>query len=65
MERKDILYITYEKSLYGAIAYIWYILFMKNKGREFISVENAEAKELWGRNIEELQRFVDTIKYIK
>ena len=57
--------ITHEKSLYGAIAYIWYSLYMKDKNGFKMEVENVEFRKLLDKNVEELKLFIDNIRLIK
>ena len=51
-------------SLYGAIAYIWYEMFLKNPNI-FISIQNKTLEKMLKINAEELMKFSDTIRIIK
>ena len=57
--------ITHEKSLYGAIAYTWYSLYMKGNSAQKLEIENPELRNLLDNNIEDLKKFIETIKLIK
>ena len=51
-------------SLYGAIACIWYEMFLKNQDM-FISVQDKTLEEMLKSNAEELAKFSDIIRLIK
>lgn len=51
-------------SLYGAIAYTWYALFLQNPRISF-SIPNSAIKRLLENNVIELNKFVDIIKLMK
>lgn len=51
-------------SLYGAIAYIWYEMFLKKQDM-FISVQDKTLEKMLKSNVEELMKFSDTIRLIK
>ena len=51
-------------SLYGAIAYIWYEMFLKNQDM-FVSVQDKTLEKMLQNNVEELMKFSDTIRLIK
>lgn len=51
-------------SLYGAIAYIWYEMFLKNQDM-FISVQDKTLEKMLKSNAEELMKFSDAIRLIK
>lgn len=55
---------SYEKSLYGAIAYIWYEMHVKN-GSIGIDVESNELKTILKQNVVDLKKFVETLGFIK
>lgn len=55
---------SYEKSLYGAIAYIWYEMHVKN-GSIGIDVESNELKTILKQNVDDLKKFVETLGFIK
>ena len=56
--------VTYEKSLYGAIMYMWYELYMKNDVAG-IFYENKDIKTILRQNIEDIKKFKDTLSFIK
>lgn len=51
-------------SLYGAIAYIWYEMFLKNP-TIYISIQRKTLEEMLKCNAEELMKFSDAIRLIK
>ena len=51
-------------SLYGAIAFIWYELFLKNP-HALIDIQDKTLSEMLKNNAEELKKFSDTIRIIK
>lgn len=53
------------KSLYGAIAYLWYSLYMKNGNGYRMEIEDAKFREFLDSNVEELKKFIDAIKLLK
>ena len=57
--------ITYEKSLYGAIAYTWYSLYFKSNNAKRVEIENENLRNLLDNNLNDLKNFIDTIKFIK
>ncbi len=57
--------IQHEKPLYGAIAYTWYSLHMKNNSAHKLEIENTKLREILNSNVEELKKFIDAIKLIK
>ena len=57
--------ITYEKSLYGAIAYTWYSLYFKSNNAKRLEIENENLRNLLDNNIEDLKKYIDTTKLIK
>ena len=56
--------LQYTDSLYGAIACIWYEMFLKNPNR-VVSAKNEILSEMMKNNAEELMRFSNTIKLIQ
>ena len=60
--------ITSENSLYGAIAYMWFMLFLsskKNNSLRYIELSNLDIYMLLDENIKDLKKFIDTIQFIK
>lgn len=51
-------------SLYSAIAYIWYELYLKEPNK-YITIQNAETKDLLDKNVIELKKFIETVRLIK
>ena len=62
---KEIHRFTYENSLYGDIAYIWYSLFMNTQSYRIIEIENPKKLDRLHNNIVELKKYENTIKFIK
>lgn len=62
---KEIQQFTYENSLYGDIAYIWYSLFMNTQNYRIIEIENPQKLDRLHNNIVELKKYENTIKFIK
>ena len=57
--------ITYEKSLYGAIAYTWYLLYFQSNNAKRLEIENENLRNLLNNNIEDFKKYIETIKIIK
>lgn len=57
--------ITCEKSLYGALAYTWYLLYFKSNNAKRVEIENENLRNLLDNNIEDLKKYIETIKLIK
>lgn len=57
--------ITYEKSLYGAIAYTWYSLYFRSNNAQKLEIENEKLRNLLDNNVGDLKKFIDTIKIVK
>ena len=57
--------ITHEKTMYGAIAYVWYSLYMRENSTPRLDIEDEKLKNLLDSNINDLKKFIDTIKFIK
>ena len=62
--KKEELIFQERKSLYAAIAYMWFNLFMKNNSYKLIGVE-VVLRGFLDSNIEELKKFDETIRMIK
>lgn len=59
------LQIQDNKSLYGAIAYLWYSLYMKKNNGHGMEIEDRKFREFLDGNVEDLKKFIDAIKLIK
>ena len=54
-----------EKSLYGAIAYTWYLLYMTGHGGLKLEIWDDATRKTVEQNIADLKKFVDTIRLVK
>ena len=56
---------THEKSLYSAIAYVWYYTYLDGAQANKLQMKKAEIKEIMNANIDDLKKFVETLEIIK
>lgn len=61
---QDIHTIRAEKSLYGAIAYMWFSLFLQDHHRAIIEIQNKDFRNQLNKNVEELRKFIDSSKIV-